>query len=77
MNAQVPAGDSPVNVATACACFNILDNLPLSSGRFSVLRGGLRHLSLKALPTPLYILGGVMVSMQAGSAVRAGMPADR
>src|SRR6185437_6951829 len=32
---------------------------------FSVLWGGLRHLSLKALPKPLYILGGVVVSMQA------------
>ena len=44
---------------------------------FSVLRRGQRHASPKALPEPLYILRGVVVAMQAGSALRAGMPADR
>ena len=44
---------------------------------FSVLRRRLRHGSPKGLPGPLYILGGVVVSMQARATVRAGMPADR
>ena len=42
----------------------------------SVLRGGLRHLSPKGLPGPLYILGGVVVSVEARSAVWTGVPAD-
>ena len=41
-----------------------------------VLWGCLRNLSPKALPKPLYVLGRVVVSMQAGSTVRTAMPAD-
>jgi hypothetical protein len=43
---------------------------------FSVLRGGLRHRSLKAWPQPLSIRGGVVIAVQAGSTVWAGMPAE-
>jgi len=43
---------------------------------FSVLRRSQRHASPTALPKPLYVLGGVVVSVQAGSAVRASVPAD-
>ena len=51
--------------------------LPMAEAwSFSVLRRGQRHASLKALPKPLYILGGVMVSMQARTTVWARMPAD-
>jgi hypothetical protein len=49
---------------------------PLESGRFSVLWGCLCNRSPKALPEPFYILGGVMIPMEARSAVRAGMPAN-
>ena len=42
----------------------------------SVLRRSQRHASPKALPKPLYVLGGVMIAMQACSAVRARVPAD-
>jgi hypothetical protein len=47
------------------------------AGGFSVLRRGQRHASLKGLPGPLYVSRRVVVSMQAGSAVRARVPADR
>lgn len=50
--------------------------LGLKPQGFSVLRGSLRSLSLKALPKPLYVLRGVVIAMQAGSTVRATMPAD-
>jgi uncharacterized membrane protein len=53
-----------------------LDTPPAEARRFSVLRRSLRHGSPKALPKPLYILGGVVVPMQACSAVRAGVPTD-
>jgi hypothetical protein len=43
---------------------------------FSVLRRSLRHGSPKGLPGPLYILRGVMVSMQACPTLRATMSAD-
>ena len=43
---------------------------------FSVLRRSQRHASPKGLPGPLYILGSVVVSMQAGSAVWTRVPAD-
>jgi hypothetical protein len=42
----------------------------------SVLRRGYRHASPKALPKPFYVLCRVVVSMQARSTRRAGMPAD-
>ena len=51
--------------------YDVLTLPPAEAGGFSVLRGGLRHASPKALPKPLSILGGVVVAMQAGSAVRA------
>src|SRR6185312_13332151 len=54
----------------------VFDTPPLKSGRFLVLRGGLRHLSPKGLPGPLYVPGGVVVTMQARSAFGARMPAD-
>ena len=43
---------------------------------FSVLRGQYASPSPKALPEPFYVLRGVVVAMEARSAVRAGMPAD-
>src|SRR5690349_20218073 len=48
-----------------------------SRSGFSVLRGSLRHLSLKGLPGPLYVSRRIVVSMEAGVAVRARMPTDR
>ena len=48
----------------------------LKPGGFSVLRGHQRSLSPKALPAPFYVSGGVVISVQAGSALRATMPAD-
>jgi len=46
------------------------------AGGFSVLRRSQRHASLKALPKPLYVLGGVVISMEACSALRTDMPAN-
>src|SRR5262245_5333986 len=43
----------------------------------SVPRRSQRHASLKVLPEPLYIPGGVVVPMQARSTVQAAMPAHR
>jgi hypothetical protein len=59
------------------SCVNDFDTPPgpMPHG-FSVLRGGLRHPSLKALPKPFYVLRGIVVAVQAYSAVRAGVPAD-
>jgi hypothetical protein len=48
----------------------------LKPGGFSVLWGCLRHLSPTALPEPFSLLGGVVVPMETGSAVRAAMQAD-
>src|SRR5262249_39710601 len=50
---------------------------PAQAGRCSVLRRSLRHGSPKALPEPFYVPGGVVVTVQACSAIRAGVPADR
>ncbi len=50
--------------------------LTLPKKRYSVLRRSLRHGSPMGLPGPYYILRGVVVSMQACSALRATMPAD-
>src|SRR5260221_12846527 len=49
---------------------------PAQAGRCSVLRRSLRHGSPKGQPGPLYVQGGVVVAVQAGPTVRAGMPAD-
>ena len=57
-------------------CQWTIDTPPLESGRFSVLRRSLRHGSPKGLPGPFYVLGGVVIAVQAGSAVRATMPTD-
>jgi hypothetical protein len=48
----------------------------LKPDRFSVLRGLYPGPSPKTLPAPLYVLGRVVVPMQAGSTVRATVPAD-
>jgi hypothetical protein len=58
-------------------CHSPLTLPTAEAGGFSVLRRGQRHASPKGQPGPLYILGGVVVPMQAGPAVRAGVPADR
>jgi hypothetical protein len=43
---------------------------------FSVLRRGQRRASPKALPKPFYILGGVVIAVQARAAAGATVPAD-
>jgi hypothetical protein len=45
----------------------------LKSGGFSALRGCLRNLSPTGLPGPFYVLGGVMVTVQACTAARADL----
>src|SRR5262249_12731918 len=52
-----------------------LDTPPAEAGRFSVLRRSLRHGSPKPLPKAFYVLGGVVVPMEARAALRAAMPA--
>jgi hypothetical protein len=56
--------------------FYNLDTPPAKAGRFSVLRRGYRHASPTALTEPFYVLGGVVVPMQACPTVRAALPAD-
>jgi hypothetical protein len=55
-----------------CSYWHSPDTLPDESGRFSVLRGDLHHLSPMGLPKPFYVLRGVVVAMEARSTVRAG-----
>ena len=50
-----PSDQAPLSPKTA-----VFDMLPTArAGDFSVLRRGLRHTSLKALPEPLYILAAL------------------
>ena len=73
-----------IDNASDCANVNALElqDLPfdtppgLQPHGFSVLRRGYATPPRRALPGPLYVLGRVVVPMQARSTVRAGMPAD-
>jgi hypothetical protein len=52
-----------IHAPFASQVYHALDTPPTKGGRFSVLRGSLRHLSPTGLPVPLYVLGGVVVAM--------------